>query len=111
MDRKRKNNNRPFSWSMISSLSVSSIASTPFTDASSFDIMKKTSSMSALDLQNNPADEEEYYFTRGAGDDEPYFTGGGDPGRESFGVGDHFRQTSQRFRTKRFRSKLELGIV
>jgi hypothetical protein len=79
--------------------------------------------MSALDLQsqtkNNQeaADENEdpasmYFVTPTAiadeYNDEPFFLG---MRRESFGVGDHYRATSSRFRTKRFRSRLELGMV
>jgi hypothetical protein len=90
--------------------------------------MKKTSSMSALDLQQqqgkNDNDDNEsedprnvYYvspermpFSEDISNDldEPFFLG---MRRESFGVGDHYRQTSLRFRTKRFRSRLELGMA
>jgi hypothetical protein len=82
--------------------------------------------MSALDLQqpfnkssnNNSNDENDYdaenafYYVPAASysedGDEPFFLG---MRRESFGVGEHYHQTSQRFRTKRFRSKLELGMI
>jgi hypothetical protein len=81
--------------------------------------------MSALDLQqqttkanNNDDDENDYdvgnaYYYVSAPSfsedgEEPFFLG---MRRESFGVGEHYHQTSQRFRTKRFRSKLELGMI
>jgi hypothetical protein len=81
--------------------------------------------MSALDLQqqttkaNNNGDDENdydvgnaYYYVSAPSLSEdgevPFFLG---MRRESFGVGEHYHQTSQRFRTKRFRSKLELGMI
>jgi hypothetical protein len=116
----------PWSFPRHSSLSfVSSSASfTPNTaDNTSFDILKKSSSMSALDLQqqgkstNNDDDygtENVFYyvsptsFSPSDDSDEPFYLG---MRRDSFGVGDVYHQTSRRFRTKRFRSKLELGLT
>jgi hypothetical protein len=130
----RSSNKRLFPWGIprLSGMSFgsSSAASTPYTADSArfFDIIKKTSSMSALDLQQqeqnknvniNDQDEEdentynnaspESSFLDSPGDfEEPFFLG---MRTDSFGVGDHHRQTSQRFRTKRFRSRLELGMA
>jgi hypothetical protein len=84
--------------------------------------------MSALDLQqqqgknDNGEDENDeprnmYYisaermpFSEDVSNDldEPFYLG---MRQESFGVGDHYRQSSLRFRTKRFRSRLELGMA
>jgi len=131
-DSPRSTKKRQFPWGIprLSGVSFggsSASSFTPQTTDSGFDIMKKTSSMSALDLQqqqgknDNDDDENEdprnvYYvspermpFSEDISNDldEPFFLG---MRRESFGVGDHYRQTSLRFRTKRFRSRLELGM-
>jgi len=120
---------RQFPWTIprLSGVSFGGSSTSSFTpnttESSSYDILKKTASMSALDLQqtqtknNQAADENEdpasmYFITPTAiadeYNDEPFFLG---MRRESFGVGDHYRATSSRFRTKRFRSRLELGMV
>jgi len=71
------------------------------------DIFKKVSSNSQLFDENKNNENDDGNAAVFGPEEEPFCLGRSD----SFGVGDHYRSSSHTFRTKRFRSKMELGMA